>query len=97
VIVFGVPRDEEGDRDVDTHAGRSSPASLEHTVAQAEQYAAQHGARLLLVADSGLPPTFFAVLARARDRGLSLVEIRAGDSPEAIAKAIAEQVRKLLP
>jgi len=37
------------------------------------------------------------VLARARDRGLSLVEIRAGDSPEAIAKAIAEQVRKLLP
>jgi hypothetical protein len=96
VIVFGVPRDEDA-VDERTGARRSSPASLEQTVAQAEQYAAQHGARLLLVADCGLDANLYAVLSRARDRGLPLVEIRVDEPADAIAKALGEQVRKLLP
>jgi hypothetical protein len=95
VLVFGVPRDEAAE-DAATGRPRSSPDALAATLREVQAGCAELGARLVLLADAGLPADLRAVLAGVATADVPLVEVGAGTSPLALAQRLGAVVAPLL-
>ncbi len=95
IVVFGVPRDENAPGA--DGAPRSSPESLRATVEMARKGCAEIGAKLVLVADAGLPTPLVKVLEAARDDGVPLLVLTENDAAIGIARKLADLLRPWLP
>ena len=94
VVVFGVPRYE--DAALADGSPRSTPESLRTTIAAARSGCAAIGAKLVLVADAGLPEPFAQALRSEQDAGMPLVELTENDAASGIARKLAETLRPML-
>lgn len=95
VVVLGVPRYEDAPG-LDG-APRSSPEALRSTIAAAKRGCSEIGARLVLVADAGLPEPLGLVLRVERDGGVPLLELTENDAAIGIARKLGDLLRPMLP